>query len=251
VSAEVPEDDARAFLERTGFVWHQRFDLLPGVPTPGASDIGWLLGITGLPLDLTGLSVLDIGTSNGGAAFLLERRNASRVVAVDVVPPDHFGFDQLRDFIGSKAEFVQASIYDLPQVLGEQFDVVVFLGVLYHLRHPLLALDCVRLLTRGVAAIETAVCDHEFPGVETAIARFYPRDELSGDSTNWFAPNHRALLDWCATSGFDVAHTQTWPAEAPTRALVRARPAVGRPEFVTLSGGGERVMAVAGPAREP
>ena len=99
-------------------------------------------------------------------------------------------------------EFRRLSVYELSRTLDEQFDYVIFWGVLYHLRHPLLALDNVRAVTAGTAYIETAVCDGDLPGAtESAIARFYRRDELGGDSSNWFAPNVRALLDWCSSCG--------------------------------------------------
>src|SRR5437016_1022748 len=101
---------AMSLVERTDFVWHQRFELAPGVYTPGSNDIAWLLNIAGVPDDLSGASILDIGTTNGGAAFELERRGATRVVATDIVGPSHFGFDVLREALSSRAEFRQVSV---------------------------------------------------------------------------------------------------------------------------------------------
>ena len=72
--------EAAAFIASAGFVWHQRFDLAPGVATPGVSSVEFLLNRAGVPADLTGLSVLDVGTTNGGCAFEAERRGARRVV---------------------------------------------------------------------------------------------------------------------------------------------------------------------------
>jgi hypothetical protein len=77
---------------RTDFLWHQRFELAPDIFSPGANDVDWLLHTAGVPDDLSGASVLDIGTTNGGAAFTLERRGATRVLATDIVDPMHFGF---------------------------------------------------------------------------------------------------------------------------------------------------------------
>jgi tRNA (mo5U34)-methyltransferase len=229
-------DQARAFIERASFPWHQRWQLAPGVVTPGANDIGWLLNHAGLPNDLTGLDVLDIGTTNGAGAFEVERRGASRVVAVDIFPPDYYGFTDMAELLGSQATYVRASIYGLASVLEQRFDVVLFLGVLYHLRHPLLALDEVRALTRGTMFLETAVCDYELGDRSAdAIARFYRRDELGGDPSNWFAPTSRALVDWCRSSGFDTELIDAWPAEAPERAAVRGRPTGTDPEWQGLS----------------
>jgi len=195
-----------------------------------------LLETASVPADLSGASVLDIGTTNGGAAFLAERRGARRVLATDIVDQSHFGFESIRAALDSKVEFRQLSVYELSSALEEQFDYVVFWGVLYHLRHPLLALDNVRAVTAGTAYIETAVCDKELPGAtESAIARFYRSDELGGDSSNWFAPNVRALLDWCSSCGLQPKSVSSWPDGAPSRAMVTGVPAEGIPEFQAVS----------------
>jgi tRNA (mo5U34)-methyltransferase len=229
-------DEARAFLDESTFHWHQRWEIAPGVSTPGPNDIGWLLDHVGLPRDLTGLHVLDIGTTNGAAAFEAERRGAGRVVAVDIFPPSMYGFHETAGLLGSRAEYVRASVYGLGDRLAAGFDVVLLLGVLYHLRHPLLALDEIRRLTRGTLLLETAVCDRELGDRGSdVLARFYRRDELGGDPSNWFAPTSRALLDWCASCGFEPSLIDAWPPEAPERAAVRCLPAAGDPEWQGLS----------------
>jgi tRNA (mo5U34)-methyltransferase len=228
--------EARAFIERSSFPWHQAWSLAPGVTTPGANDIGWLLHHVGLPEDLTGLSVLDIGTTNGAAAFEAERRGAARVVAVDIFPPDEYGFAELADFLESDVAYRRASIYGLATLLDQRFDVVLFLGVLYHLRHPLLALDELRALAGGVTLLETAVSDHELGRFDVGpVARFYRRAELGGDSSNWFTPTTRALIDWCCSCGFDTELIDAWPADAPERAAVRCTPGADEPEWRSLS----------------
>ena len=132
-------------VARTDFTWHQRFELVPGVYTPGVSNIEFLTNAAGIADRLDDLTVLDIGTTNGGAAFECERRGAKRVVAVDIADEDWFGFAAIKELLGSRVEHLNSSIYELPELLGEQFDVVMFWGVLYQLRHPLLALDNVRV----------------------------------------------------------------------------------------------------------
>ncbi len=239
--------ELEALAARTDFLWHQRFELAPGILSPGANDVDWLLQAAGVPADLTGASVLDIGTTNGGAAFTLERRGASRVLATDIVDSMHFGFDAIRTTLGSRVEFRQLSVYELSRVITEQFDFVVFWGVLYHLRHPLLALDNVRAVTRGTAYVETAVCDDELPGdADVAVARFYRRDELGGDSSNWFAPNIRALLEWCRCCGFEPSDVSSWPAQSPTRAMVTASAVSGVPEYQAVSYERPLLSSVAG-----
>jgi SAM-dependent methyltransferase len=219
---------------RTDFVWHQRFELAEGVYAPGASDIPWLMDKAGVPERLEGATVLDIGTTNGGAAFECERRGARRVVAVDIADENWFGFATLKTALGSSVEHMQASIYELPELLREQFDVVLFWGVLYHLRHPLLALDNVRRLARGTVSVETAVSDHELgEHRHLPLARFYRTDELGGDSSNWFAPTVAALTDWCRSCGLEPTRVLSWPEPLPTRAMVVAQP--GDPEWARLS----------------
>jgi tRNA (mo5U34)-methyltransferase len=230
-------DEAIRHAQRTDIVWFQRFELTPGVFTDGPSSIEFLDQNAGFPRRLEGKSVLDIGTCNGAVAFELERRGATRVVGVDIVDPDLYGFTATKELLGSNAEFLQASVYELPSLLdGERFDVVCLLGVLYHLRHPLLALDIVRELARDAVFIETAVCDAEFPKlVKHSVARFYRRDELHHDGSNWFAPTTGCLADWCRSAGLEVERLRAWPEDAPTRAMVSARVTDGSPEYLRIS----------------
>jgi tRNA (mo5U34)-methyltransferase len=228
--------DAAALVARTDIVWHQRFELAEGVVTPGSNDVEFLISTAGMPDRLDGQTVLDIGTTNGGVAFELERRGAGRVVAVDILDADYFGFNAIKQQLGSRAEHLQASIYELPEILDERFDIVLFLGVLYHLRHPLLALDNVWRLTRQIAYIESAISDAELPQLgETPVARFYRTDELGNDPTNWFAPNLAALADWCRSCGLEPERLRSWPAPAPSRGMVVARPTIGDPEYRRIS----------------
>ena len=183
------------------------------------------------PSDLGGKSVLDIGTCNGGLAFEAERRGAARVVGVDIYPPSHFGFDVIAEHFGSKARFVRTTVYELPTIFEEAFDVVAFFGVLYHLRHPLLGLDAVRRVASGEVFIETAVADGP-PGT----VKFYRRREFGDDSSNWFVPTLSTLLDWCASAGLDGEVTDGWPdRERPERCTVHAKVVPGTPEYEQLS----------------
>lgn len=170
----------------------------------------------GVPEDLSGCRVLDIGTCNGGAAFLAERRGAERVVGVDIYEPTVFGFRQLADAIGSKAEYLRATIYELPDRVDTEFDIVFCFGVLYHLRHPLLALDSLWRITAGSLHIETAL-----NGAENG-TDFYP-DAYSGDSSNWFIPSRQCVLDWTRSSGFECEMTATWSSGASHRATFVAQ----------------------------
>jgi tRNA (mo5U34)-methyltransferase len=230
-------EQAAAFVRDATCVWHQRFELAPGVSTPGGNDIDWLVRVAGLPADLTGKTVLDIGTTNGGAAFALERRGAERVVAVDIFPPEWFGVAQLIELLDSRVEYVRTSVYELADRFPEPFDLVLFWGVLYHLRHPLLALDNVRAVTGGQTVLETAVCDAELRRRDRnrSLVHYYRSGELSDDPSNWFSPSLRALEDWCASSGFGVERIGAWPARRPTRAMLRLARLDGPPEYEQIS----------------
>lgn len=230
-----PVEEARTFIENAKFVWHQRFELVPGVFTPGVNDIDWLRNQIELPDSMNGMSVLDIGTTNGAMVFECERRGATRVVAVDIVDDRHFGFRALADFLGSGAEFVRASVYELADVLDETFDLVIFWGVLYHLRHPLLGLDAVRRLARGQVLLETAVCDASDPGVGQ-MARFHRLDDLGGDATNWWSPSIDTLHAWVGSAGFTTLRTVAIPPGQPAqRALLVLDVSPGPAEYLRVS----------------
>lgn len=226
---------AAAFLREAAFYWHQRFQLAPGIYTPGVNDVEQLLNRVGVLGDVRGASVLDIGATNGGLAFELERRGASRVVAVDIYDEDWFGFRAVKELLGSCAEYVCASVYELPQRFVEPFDIVALWGVLYHLRHPLLALDAVRALTRRVAMIETAVSDHMLVDSTKPLLYFHREDDLNGDGSNWFVPTTTGLADLCWSSGLEPTRIESWPEEAPARSMITVVPTGGDPEYLGIS----------------
>lgn len=226
-------DEARAFIDAATFVWHQRFELAPGVFTPGVSDVEFLFGLTGLHDDCSGVRVLDVGTTNGGLAFDLARRGAD-VTAVDIAGDQHYGFAPLRSLLDAPVRFVRASVYELPDHVDGPFDVVLALGVLYHLRHPLLALDQLRRVTGRELVLETAVADAE-EGDRPGVLRYFRGGELGNDPSNWFAPTTATLSDMVESSGFEVVERRSWPDPHPTRASVRAKVTSGPPEFELLS----------------
>jgi tRNA (mo5U34)-methyltransferase len=225
---------AMDFVSKASFLWHQRFQLAPGVYTPGANDVEFLLAQAAIP-DISGATVLDIGTTNGGLAFEMERRGAAHVVAVDIYDGNWFGFDAIKTFLKSKVEYHCASVYELPRVFASPFDIVAFWGVLYHLRHPLLALDAIRTVTRGSVMIETAVFDHAAREVETPTLYFHRYDDLNKDGSNWFEPTVKALTDMCESSGLRPVAVKSWPPDKPARSMVTAVPTSGDPEYLGMS----------------
>lgn len=199
-------DTLRAEVAKLGW-WH-RIDLGNGVVTPGADDSPRKLARLGLPADLSGRSVLDIGAWDGFFSFEAERRGAARVLAVDASwtgpdgGPTKYGFNLAHRALSSRVESRHLSVYDLDPAEVGRFDVVLFLGVLYHVRDPLGALERVRSVTSGVAVIET---ETDMLWKRRPAIAFYPGSELNGDPSNWFAPNIPALLGMVRAAGFNAA----------------------------------------------
>src|SRR5215468_2825646 len=130
-----------------GREWYHSIQIEPGLVTPGrktARELSAMVEHIGLPSSLDGLSVLDIGAWDGFFSFEAERRGARRVVAYDLTPEDYFGFSTAKALLDSKVQYVEGSVYELSERAVGRFDVVLFLGVFYHLRYPLLALDRIR-----------------------------------------------------------------------------------------------------------
>jgi len=205
----------RAEIERLiaehGRWWHE-IELAPGILTPGDDSNRMKLPILdalGLPPDLHGKRALDIGASDGYFSFELEKRGAE-VVAIDFVPETYSGFATARKILGSAVDYRMDNVYNLTPASYGAFDVVLFLGVLYHLRKPLAALDAIRSVMREGAQLfagtmlideyvllpdgRTTTLDALNPLLKNIpLWQFYPGDSLNGDYTNEFAPNRRAL----------------------------------------------------------
>jgi tRNA (mo5U34)-methyltransferase len=207
--------------------WHQRFEI-DGVTSPGYHDMDNLIQIAQLPTDLSGLTIIDVGTTNGATAFECERRGAEKVVAVDLCEPSVFGFDKLSKYLGSQVEFLQASVYELPARLnGRSFDYCIFWGVLYHLRHPLLGLDALNQITNQFLSIETVISS----AADTS-ASFFRSTELSNDGSNWWAPSETCLAEMLRSSGFDPTLMQRWDAAISERALMNCSKVGDIPEYL-------------------
>lgn len=228
-----------------GFNWHQRWQVVPGVYTPGGNDVEELMGWANVPARLDGKRVLDIGPWNGCFALECERRGAAEVVALGPEQPEHTGFLKLRDFLGSRrVEYRVGTIYDLqPDKLG-YFDVVICFGVIYHLRHPLLGFDMMRRVATSDLYLESKALDrdvrHRGNGLvladlnpvlsEIPLMEFFQKDELNGDASNWFAPNQAAVAAFLESSGFAPVHI----ALHRDRVAAHATVVPGEPEWLRL-----------------
>jgi tRNA (mo5U34)-methyltransferase len=172
-----------------------------------------------LPHDLTGKTVLDIGCNAGFYSIEMKRRGASHVIGID---SDEKYLNQAR--FAAKVnnldiEFRNMSVYDVAS-LHQQFDVVIFMGVLYHLRHPLLALDLLyehvakdllifQSMLRGSNKVDQVEPDYDFWEMDHFTSEGYPvmyfiEHRYSSDPTNWWIPNRAAMEAMLRSSGFEI-----------------------------------------------
>jgi tRNA (mo5U34)-methyltransferase len=212
--------------------WFHNLDLY-GVSTAPNHFLGdfptikWRNICSQIPADLNGATVLDIGCNAGFYSIELKRRGAGRVLGIDV---DDRYLQQARfaaDTLGLDIEFQKLSVYDVDSIPG-QFDYVIFMGVLYHLRYPLLALDKTVKKISGTLIFQTMIrgsqsartwqnnysfwekdifLDTDFP------ATYFIENKYAGDPTNWWIPNRGAVEAMLRSSGLEiVAHPEdeTW-----------------------------------------
>ena len=242
-----PGFDQHTFFD--GVYWHQRWELFNGIFTPGKNPIQEMCQEVNVPQDLTNKRVLDIGAWNGCLSFECERRGDREVIALGPEDPAKTGFYRLQDALGSKrTHYVIGSVYDLnPQRLG-YFDVVMFCGVLYHLRYPLLGIDNIRRVCTGEVFVETIVNDaqlvepsEEGPRIVPMVAisprlltmplwQFFRKDELEEDASNWFNPSTTAVLQAFESAGFEIKLLKNFG-----RGTFQGRVKQGVPEFLTIA----------------
>jgi tRNA (mo5U34)-methyltransferase len=156
-SQDLTADELRRAV--AGIRWFHTIDVGQGVVTPGVGGNTRTLRRLGLPQRLDGLSVLDVGAADGFYSFEAERRGAERVLAIDTFCSwgTREGFDLARRALRSRVEDKRIDVFDLSPHTTGVFDLVLFLGVLYHLRHPLLALGRIFSVTGNHLILETHV----------------------------------------------------------------------------------------------
>jgi tRNA (mo5U34)-methyltransferase len=204
------------------FAWYHTVDLGDGVTTPGQYDHRAVVHHYGLPADLTGKIVLDVGPSHGFFAFEMERRGAARVVAAELPTwSAHDGSPELkagfhRDRVdernesylhgalkfaivarGSRVEQVFCNVYDLDPSTHGTFDLVFCGSLLIHLSDPLRALYAIRGVTKGHAIVATTI-DPSRLRRRVPRARFFGRH----DGQTFWAPNMACLEAWARAAGF-------------------------------------------------
>lgn len=221
--------------------WYYTYEIAPG---SGIFTVGDLVFEPKQFLENRGLStgllpgkrVLDIGAFNGTMTFTAEDFGASEVVAIDVMDPGTTGFTLLHELRGSQTTHVQCAVYDLHVDLFGLFDIVLFSGVHYHLRHPILALERINSVMRPGGTLITVgtVGDFWLPTRHDQLAGVMPsmieeRDPDSGtltqlnsiplagyysgtylgDRSNWFIPNTAGLEEMLRSCGFSIESSNT------------------------------------------
>lgn len=197
-------EELRAYIDSEKD-WFHRFEFQGGLTTPGRDPSDIKLHHLCLPRFLTGRSVLDLGAYEGYFTFQAEDRGATRVVAVDQYVWQLAGCSAFRNFkfirktLDSRSEFVMAPAEKAAEILQDQFDIVLFLGVLYHDPKMTDYLANAAALTKGVCVVETLLdrldCDQ-------ATAAIYDGSEINDDPTNSWAPNLRAMTIILRRVGF-------------------------------------------------
>jgi tRNA (mo5U34)-methyltransferase len=193
--------DSSEELAKTG--WYHSMELPSGVVqgfTP-LDDLRQRWSLFPLPENLTGTRLLDIGTWDGWFAFEAERRGAE-VVAVDIAAQENF-YHAHRE-LKSNVRYEVCEVYKLPELRIGTFDYTLFLGVLYHLRHPLRALEVVCALTKQLAIVDSFIVVDEGGERRSPIPwmEFYEHTELANQVDNWVGPTLPCLLALCRSAGF-------------------------------------------------
>lgn len=209
--------------------WFHNLDLM-GVQTAPGHFLGdyprvkWSRFSAAIPADLSGRSVLDIGCNAGFYSLEMKRRGAKRVLGIDW---DEEYLEQARfaaQVTGADVEFRKLSVYDVG-ALGERFDIVLFMGVLYHLRHPLLALDLIhehvardmlvfQSMQRGSSDVEQFEDNYAFWRTDHFDDLSYPKlhfveHSYADDPTNWWIPNRACVEAMLRSTGFSItAHPE-------------------------------------------
>lgn len=223
-ATSVGHDDAvRRRIEQLGPWFHNmKIDGHETAPDHFLGDypmIKWQRFSHVIPDDLDGRSVLDVGCNAGFYALEMKRRNAGRVVGID----SDVRYLRQAEFAAERAgmdiEFRQMSVYDL-RLFRERFDLVIFMGVLYHLRHPLLALDLLhetvvgdQLLFQSMQRGEERTTEFadDYPFSEERVfddpafpKLYFVEKRYACDPTNWFIPNKAAVEAMLRSAGFRI-----------------------------------------------
>ncbi|MDB5397494.1 MAG: hypothetical protein JWM91_5000 [Rhodospirillales bacterium] len=189
--------------------WFHQIDFGNGVLSPGwikKSKVERVSRTLFDPLNVTGKTVLDIGCWDGAYSVEATRRGARRVLATDHFAwseqcwGDRRSFELTRQHLAPSIEVMDIDVPNLSTTTVGTHDIVLFLGVFYHLRHPFETLERVAAMATECLVLETHLM--RLPFTTEPHMRFYPNDELHNDHTNWWSPNRACVEAMLRDVGF-------------------------------------------------
>ena len=221
------------------FYSFQEWELFPGLLVRGSKDVLSHMGRLQIPERLEGARILDIAPWNGFFGFECLRRGAAELISLGPDDPEVTGYNKTRELLQiDNCTYIRGSVYDLSAEVHGHFDLVLFLGLIYHLRHPLWALDRIFEVASNRLFVDSPVIDdrvfdntvkeaerkkivaagkvvHQLPLI------YFTKGRETGDPYNWFLPNKLALRDLVESSGFKVDSFQddggSWASVSATK----------------------------------
>jgi tRNA (mo5U34)-methyltransferase len=186
--------------------WFHTIDLGGGHLTPGPQDAQVdHIRKAFLDIDFRGKKVLDIGCWDGLWSFEAEKRGAAEVYSTDLVSQrggDVTNYRLAHAILGSRARyFPTLSVYDVHQLGETDFDVVIYMGVFYHIKDPLLAFARLRQVTKEGGLI---IVEGEAIQSDDCFAKFYFHEDYAQSASNWWVPTIPCLRQWVECSSFRI-----------------------------------------------
>ena len=211
-------EEAEAFIKAQGF-WYHSIYLGNGIYTmpPTFANQLWALIKPTFPVDLKGASILDVGCNAGFFSILTKLQGAGRILGVESMDFFVEQAEYIREIWQMDIEYRLMDAHDIDEI-DEQFDLVMFVGILYHLKNPLQVLEGIGRCCRDVVVVETEIIPEDPRNLVVArvgqpgkikltattqgFMKFFERDELNGDVTNWWAPDTECLMGMLRVAGF-------------------------------------------------
>jgi tRNA (mo5U34)-methyltransferase len=247
--------------------WFHCIDLGEGLFTKSKSAIGepvdhprptWESVKKCLPDDVSGQTVLDVGCNAGFYSIEMKRRGAGRVLGIDSQRDLIRQAEFVRDVLGLEIDYQRKSVYDLDPARMGQFDITLALGLIYHCKHLVLALEKLFLITRRLLVLETAIYppektppsfEYEEGGERPTlhpVAYVENRPEAKEAVYNWFLPSPPALTALLRNIGFEV--TRVLPGATNDRAVIACIKNQPFPDSRSISYLGCQLSLIAGPS---
>jgi tRNA (mo5U34)-methyltransferase len=197
--AYIDRKEAQALVDGHAW-WYHTFEIYPGIWTPGVYDASGTLKELNLPNDMKGKRVLEIGPADGYFTKVLSERGAT-VVALDYAGKGHFGFEVMEQLSGRTFDFRKCNVFDIDSTTLGVFDVVICLGVLYHLPDPVRGLWKLSGIETKRFILETLISTKYG---DQCVAEYLPGISPNGDYTNFWAPTSKCCEKILEDIGFRV-----------------------------------------------